>query len=372
MGILEAALVFSGLSRGYTLSEGITSMPMCFQIIPHWAGELRAFRLEMEEATKPIRDTPFGARMLAAAARVEGVEAGLRGMGGTHVREELAELKHAFADHMAAAAKTESDLRLQIQQLKDASTANAFPRGSNAEASCDANGSLVAGDGAVDSAGAAEAPVPDSPLLGRPLVVGVAGPSGSGKSTLAAALAEALGGAYVAEGTDHFLLPRVPYAERDERYESPSNIDWAEAHIALADAIGAEVAGRVVVVEHFLLLAEESSLLPLLDRCIFLDPQLALAPDSAREFCRERRAARSERSAEEAAAMRRYYDGAVWPNYLRYTHARRALALAPENVAILDPTKDAASVRDEATQQCMEWLRTLPNTEMLGQRKPNL
>ncbi|CAK0860512.1 unnamed protein product [Prorocentrum cordatum] len=151
------------------------------------------------------------------------------------------------------------------------------------------------------------------------LVVGISGPSGSGKSTLASALAARLGAELVSEDPAHFVLPYAPYATRDE---APSNVNWAAAETALKCAISRAAAGAAasgcagtVVVEHYLLVAEESSLAPLLNFCVFLDPLLRLGDAQARELCRERRVARSRRTPEEEAHLRRYYDRAVWPTF---------------------------------------------------------
>ncbi|CAK0860513.1 unnamed protein product [Prorocentrum cordatum] len=115
------------------------------------------------------------------------------------------------------------------------------------------------------------------------LVVGISGPSGSGKSTLASALAARLGAELVSEDPAHFVLPYAPYATRDEACEAPSNVNWAAAETALKCAISRAAAGAAasgcagtVVVEHYLLVAEESSLAPLLNFCVFLDPLLRL------------------------------------------------------------------------------------------------
>eukprot|EP00445_Apocalathium_hangoei_P013293 CAMPEP_0203866862 /NCGR_PEP_ID=MMETSP0359-20131031/16194_1 /ASSEMBLY_ACC=CAM_ASM_000338 /TAXON_ID=268821 /ORGANISM="Scrippsiella Hangoei, Strain SHTV-5" /LENGTH=233 /DNA_ID=CAMNT_0050785025 /DNA_START=101 /DNA_END=799 /DNA_ORIENTATION=+ len=174
-----------------------------------------------------------------------------------------------------------------------------------------------------------------------PLVVGVAGPSGSGKSTLAKALAEELGGLYLPEDPAHFVLPHVPYASRDERYEAPSNVDWPAARRAVLEAVAGaseEQGCQVVVVEHYLLLAEEGSLHDLIDRCVFLDPSYSVGEDEmAMQMCMERRAARSQRSDDENAHLRRYFKegqlGVRWSEAPRTRWASRRCGSALSGLA---------------------------------------
>ena len=103
--------------------------------------------------------------------------------------------------------------------------------------------------------------------------------------------------------------------------ETPEGVDWA----ALLEAIegaretlagGPEGTGvGLVVVEGFLLLASAEgggSALPLFDAVFFLD--------CPAEECLRRRLARNpDRSAEQAAGLRGYWERCTWPGYLDFT-----------------------------------------------------
>eukprot|EP00928_Gymnodinium_smaydae_P061432 TRINITY_DN45504_c0_g1_i1.p1 TRINITY_DN45504_c0_g1~~TRINITY_DN45504_c0_g1_i1.p1 ORF type:complete len:258 (-),score=27.41 TRINITY_DN45504_c0_g1_i1:331-1074(-) len=211
--------------------------------------------------------------------------------------------------------------------------------------------------------------------LGRkPLVVGVAGPSGSGKSTLASSLAKELRGVYIPESAEHFVMPYAPYSVRDDRHEAPSNVKWDAAREALAKAIEAASSSgvEVVVVEHYLLLAEESSLLELVDRFLYLDPVPSSAGNGtavskdleclqnarrrALDLCMERRVGRGQRAADEADHLRRYYEHVVWPRFLQHTDSRIAEVCIPEHLERLSLFSSAAENLDLARQACRHWL----------------
>jgi len=177
------------------------------------------------------------------------------------------------------------------------------------------------------------------------LVVGVAGASGSGKSTIAAALAERLGGVVCPEDPRFFLLEcPSSYRLRDPASEEPSSVDWPATLAEIRRVIG--TGPRAVVVEHFLLLANAD----LVDLCDVIVYASVGTDRAARSLCRERRVARSRRTATEEAALRRYYDAAVWPAFLRNTHAPflRLLDADASRAVVVDAARPIDRVVDDA------------------------
>jgi len=203
--------------------------------------------------------------------------------------------------------------------------------------------------------------LPEGSLAGQkrkraaaPLVVGVAGPSGAGKSTLARRLAEALGGVVVREDPKFFLKSCAPsYALRDPISEEPAHVDWpgtAAALDAALEAAAAAEAPRPVVVEHYLLLAPEGGAVHLAPKC-----DLVLMLDAPQETCRERRVGRSDRPPAEMERLREYYDGWVFPAFVRNTREPfEAFAGAKWR---LDATMAADEVLGAALGACADRLR---------------
>ena len=89
----------------------------CEVDIPHWAKQVRAVAIELEEAAEPIVSVPLGARLLTLVDRLQEAEQGLRALRGAPYREvsglrwcfpllkELEELKRAFAEHIEEGAR---------------------------------------------------------------------------------------------------------------------------------------------------------------------------------------------------------------------------------------------------------------------------
>lgn len=125
--------------------------------------------------------------------------------------------------------------------------------------------------------------------------------------------------------------------------------------VAAAAADGA----AVVFVEHFLLLAGTPPL-PRLDGLLYLGP--AAPGEAVRDACRERRVGRgAERTAEQAAALREYYDTAVWPAFLEHTAGPAAAALRGDlphvaRAVRLSPLDAAADVAAAAVAAVEAWL----------------
>eukprot|EP00435_Cladocopium_sp_Y103_P030649 s1754_g7.t1 len=76
--------------------------------IPHWASH----------AAAPIATVPLGERLLAMVNSLQEVEAGLRALRGAPYREELDELKRAFAQHLEEGQVRESALREELERLR--------------------------------------------------------------------------------------------------------------------------------------------------------------------------------------------------------------------------------------------------------------
>lgn len=86
--------------------------------IPHWASQVRAVATQLEEAAAPIATVPLGERLLALVNSLQDAEAGLRALRGAPYREELDELKRAFAQHLEEGQVRESALREELDRLR--------------------------------------------------------------------------------------------------------------------------------------------------------------------------------------------------------------------------------------------------------------
>jgi len=86
--------------------------------IPHWASQVRAVATQLEEAAAPISTVPLGERLLAMVESLQETEAGLRALRGAPYREELDELKRAFAQHLEEGHARESVLQEELQKLR--------------------------------------------------------------------------------------------------------------------------------------------------------------------------------------------------------------------------------------------------------------
>lgn len=196
------------------------------------------------------------------------------------------------------------------------------------------------------------------------------------------------------EDPRYFLAPKaVSYRDQDPDSETPEFIHWDDYYndlkksICLVDASMKQNKGNgdpstsslstteertvVWIIDHFMLL-HDPRVVNCLDAFIFLDPCLpdksleearhhdpfittcnvTSAPPAAtipslddasiltgRDTCRERRVQRDpHRPQSEKQLLRQYYNTAVWPAYLRYTHgpAERYLAEHPDRSLRVD------------------------------------
>ena len=190
------------------------------------------------------------------------------------------------------------------------------------------------------------------------MTVLVTGRSGSGKSTCAPRIAEALDSATLLRQDDFFCGAFTPYAEaEDDVMERPEHIDWDRlcAAVAAAHRDGAAV---VVVEGHNLLCCARLRAAATLVLCL-------AAP---RDACRERRVARSPRTAAQREVLRSYYDRHVAPAHDRFGGAAtRALVAAQSRPASDEPPAieidaavgDAAAVAARCCAEARAALRLL-------------
>ncbi|CAE8631613.1 unnamed protein product [Polarella glacialis] len=85
--------------------------------IPHWTSELRSLSIQLEEIAEPLVSIPLGEKLVVILDRLQEVEDGLRSLKGAHLREELDELKRAFASHLNEGERREAALREEVLQL---------------------------------------------------------------------------------------------------------------------------------------------------------------------------------------------------------------------------------------------------------------
>jgi uridine kinase len=146
------------------------------------------------------------------------------------------------------------------------------------------------------------------------------------------------------------------YGPARPNLETPSGVDWPRFVAAIENArnrLDEDAPGTgLVVVEGFLLLASadddaaassgqtSSSALPLFDAILFLD-----CPG---EECLRRRLARNpDRTAEQAAGLKRYWENCTWPGYLKYTAPvlQKLQDASDERLAIIDALRSEAEVK---------------------------
>eukprot|EP00929_Paragymnodinium_shiwhaense_P095735 TRINITY_DN57008_c0_g1_i1.p1 TRINITY_DN57008_c0_g1~~TRINITY_DN57008_c0_g1_i1.p1 ORF type:complete len:426 (+),score=79.35 TRINITY_DN57008_c0_g1_i1:81-1280(+) len=296
--------------------------------LPHWAGKVKCLRDKLDERLQPLASTPLGASLLEYSEGLYEIEAGLRGLRGTPLREELCELRRAFSNHMADAAAREDQLRKELAALRQPNAA--MGGASAASPTLPVTASVIAN----------LEPQGSNRQRSRPTIIGVTGPSGSGKSTIAKKLAQKFQGEYFGEDPAFFRLPWAEYSKRDVRYERCENVDWDKAVAALRQTIAQTAADStgLIFVEHYLLLAADSSLLPFIDYCIFLDPTAGnRSKADAIALCCQRRIARNPaRSNEESADLRAYYQQAVWPCYEENQRLRKENAVLSWQKGLLE------------------------------------
>ncbi|CAK0898114.1 unnamed protein product, partial [Prorocentrum cordatum] len=97
--------------------------------LPHWAARLRACRGRLEQAAAPFSSVPLGEKLAATAAELEDVEAGILGLNGAPLREELAELKRGFSATLEENLQREEALRRENAQLRSMLKAVGRPAG---------------------------------------------------------------------------------------------------------------------------------------------------------------------------------------------------------------------------------------------------
>ncbi|CAJ1389885.1 unnamed protein product [Effrenium voratum] len=86
--------------------------------IPHWASQVRQCGLDLEEAARPIVSVPLGQRLLDLVQVLQDTEEGLRGLRGAPLREELEELRRAFARHLEEGEQREAALQQELEMLR--------------------------------------------------------------------------------------------------------------------------------------------------------------------------------------------------------------------------------------------------------------
>ena len=146
-------------------------------------------------------------------------------------------------------------------------------------------------------------------------------------------------------------------------------MDWPRfvgAIEAARDSLGAGAPGAgLVVVEGFLLLANDGthkSALPLFDAILFLS-----CPG---DECLRRRLARNpNRTAEQAAGLRSYWERCTWPGYLEFTAPvlKQLEADGDERLVIVDATRSEAEVESLVVNAAVEHPR-LPVMRQRQQR----
>merc|ERR1719330_559382 len=72
----------------------------------------------MTELIRPMLTVPFGANLNTVAESLFEVEAGLRGLGGAPLREELAELRVQFAKHINDAQRRDAEMQDENDRLR--------------------------------------------------------------------------------------------------------------------------------------------------------------------------------------------------------------------------------------------------------------
>ncbi|CAJ1389884.1 unnamed protein product [Effrenium voratum] len=90
----------------------------CEVDIPHWASQVRQCGLDLEEAARPIVSVPLGQRLLDLVQVLQDTEEGLRGLRGAPLREELEELRRAFARHLEEGEQREAALQQELEMLR--------------------------------------------------------------------------------------------------------------------------------------------------------------------------------------------------------------------------------------------------------------
>ena len=192
-------------------------------------------------------------------------------------------------------------------------------------------------------------------MAARPLVVLVSGPSGGGKSTTALLLkcllqSEGVRTALIGQD-DHFIEPKNPafsYWTCPREKETPAAVNWAGLHDELARHLARGDELDVLLVEGFLLLMDEH-IMGQADALVFLQATQAA--------CRNRRLARSRRSASEQEGCAWYYDEHVWPAFLEQTAP--ALAALEASDAPHPPFAVVDAVGNSIGVVCCEALRAL-------------
>eukprot|EP00930_Biecheleria_cincta_P007709 TRINITY_DN108969_c0_g1_i1.p1 TRINITY_DN108969_c0_g1~~TRINITY_DN108969_c0_g1_i1.p1 ORF type:complete len:290 (-),score=61.93 TRINITY_DN108969_c0_g1_i1:267-1136(-) len=86
--------------------------------VPHWASQVRQLAEQLEEVSAPLASVPIGEKLMTVFQGLQVVEGGLRGMKGAPLREEMDELKRAFAQHLGEGERREEALRQEVQRLR--------------------------------------------------------------------------------------------------------------------------------------------------------------------------------------------------------------------------------------------------------------
>lgn len=86
--------------------------------VPHWTSQVRQLAEQLGEVSAPLASIPIGEKLMAVCEGLQEVEAGLRGLKGAPIREEMEELKRAFAQHLGEGEQREKALRQEVQRLR--------------------------------------------------------------------------------------------------------------------------------------------------------------------------------------------------------------------------------------------------------------